>query len=63
MNNLNKYYKVSDGSCFCVVETLEQAQEMAAEDSDWNYEDYLLEIEEVFMTEEEFNDLDEFEGF
>lgn len=59
MGELKKYYKVTDGSCYCVVETLEEAQDIC----DWNDGDYLLEIVEEFMTEEEFNNLPEFDGF
>lgn len=70
MDVLKKYYKVTDGSSWCVWETLEEAQEMAIFESlelENNYGiDYafdLLSIEECFMTEEEFNNLDEFDGF
>lgn len=56
MSELNKYYKVTDGYCSCIVETLEEAEDQC-EGLDG------LSIEETFITEEEFNNLLEFEGF
>lgn len=61
---MNKqYWKVTDGSSYCVWGTLKEAQDMIADLDDWFLDEYFYSIEEVWMTEEEFNNLNEFEGF
>lgn len=69
MSGLNKYYKVTDGCSYCILETLEEAQQMILDEMEIQYEigdcinPSYLSIEETFMTEDEFNSLLEFEGF
>lgn len=69
MRKLNLYYKISHDGSYCVLENLQEAEDFIISEIQMLselgecFDTSKYQIEEVFMTEEEFNDLPEFEGF
>ncbi len=70
MTEQKQYWKVTDGENYCAWETFFEAKDFL--ELEMEYQLDILEhgedspklyIEECFMTEEEFNNLPEFEGF
>ena len=62
MSEQKQYWKVTDGSCSCIWETKQEAQDMIVYEYDWLGCPELT-LQEVWMTEDEFNNLSEFDGF
>jgi hypothetical protein len=69
MKTLNLYYKISLDGSYCILESLQEAEDFMINEIQMLselgecYDPSNYHIEEVFMTEEEFNNLPEFEGF
>lgn len=62
MSEEKQYWKVTDGCRWCVWETEQEAIKMIENEYDY-FDEIDLWIEPTFMTEDEFNNLDEFDGF